>query len=89
MTILHSNNTPFKQANAGSMKSGLKEKGVHRTGEERNENVTQENRKIAETDGVNGIRAKRRKRETKVKGRETGGSERKMNNKKGNGQNVT
>jgi len=55
----------------------LKEKGVHRTGEERNEKVTQENRKISETGEVNGIRAERRKRESTIKGREIGESNKK------------
>jgi hypothetical protein len=45
----------------------LKEKGVHRTGEERNEKVTQEKRNISETGGVNGIGAKRSKKKSKIK----------------------
>jgi hypothetical protein len=64
------------------------ERGVHRRGKERNEKVIQENRKVSETGGVNGIRAKRRNRKTKIKGRETGGSKRKIRKKKGNGYNV-
>jgi len=35
--------------------------------------------------GVDGIRAKRSKRKSKIKGRAIGGSKRKMKKKKGNG----